>query len=178
MTGPAFGRDLPAEWFIGDTDQRALHAELEGQPMPALNLEDWRNGELTTEAMEGKIVLIDFWATWCAPCIAAIPTKNAIHETYADQGVVVLGVCGSSFGQDRHDQILERFDVKYPSARDASLENADRFRVTWWPTYVIVDRHGIVRGVGLAGEHLEDAVKLLLEEQPAADQVAAADEAS
>ncbi|MEO1236630.1 MAG: TlpA disulfide reductase family protein [Planctomycetota bacterium] len=158
--------EFPDSWFWGEPSQRAKHAELEGKPMPQLKLSDWRNGRLTKRATRGKILVVDFWATWCGPCIAAIPKNNRIAEEYADRGVIVLGVCGSRNGQERFDQVVEAEGIKYPVARDKTTESGEAWRVMWWPTYALVDREGIVRAVGLKTGHVEDAVKELLKEQP------------
>lgn len=159
---------MPREWYAGSEENRLIHDGLVGQPMPPFELEDWRNGELTPQDLQGKIVLVDFWATWCGPCIATIPKRNQLQADYADRGVVVLGICSSPIGQDKYDQVLAQHPIHYPSARDASLEYAPLWHVKWMPTYAIVDRNGIIRGVGLQPQYVEDAIRWMLEEQPAA----------
>src|SRR5262245_55724643 len=86
-------------WHTKD-EQRAKHAELLGKPMPALTVAKWKNGEVKPDDMKGKVVVIDFWATWCGPCIKAIPHTNEIAEKYKEKGVVVIGVCTHRNGQE------------------------------------------------------------------------------
>ena len=61
--------------------------------MPELELSDWvdEKKKLTADDMKGKIVVVDYWATWCGPCIASIPHNNEVAKEYADKGVVVVG---------------------------------------------------------------------------------------
>ncbi|MEM1107496.1 MAG: TlpA disulfide reductase family protein [Planctomycetota bacterium] len=163
----AEAREFPADWYVGTEAQQSAYAALEGKPHPELDLSDWRNSELSAGDLQGKVMLIDFWATWCAPCIADIPKKNALHEQYADQDFVFLGICGSPHGQDKYDQIIDRHGLTYPSARDASHRTVEAWGVAFMPTYALIDRNGVVRALGLHPDRIEDAVKSILEEQPA-----------
>ena len=141
---------------------------LVGKPMPALSLGEGHNGgaSLTAEDLKGKVVIVDVWATWCPPCIAAIPKNNKVYEKYKDQGVVVLGVTTSN-GQENLDKVMAKNPIKYPVAKDPEQKTLEAWKAMFFPTYYAVDRDGIVRGVALSPEHLEDVVKMLLEEQPA-----------
>ena len=67
--------------------------ELLKKPAPALELSDWHGKAVAAADMKGKIVLIDFWATWCGPCIAQIPHANEMSKRYADKGVIVFAAC-------------------------------------------------------------------------------------
>ncbi|MBX3365461.1 MAG: TlpA family protein disulfide reductase [Phycisphaeraceae bacterium] len=69
----------------------AAVAELGGRA-PAIEVQEWLRGTGFTAFEPGKIYVIDFWATWCFPCLAGIPHLNAVHAKYADQGVVVVGL--------------------------------------------------------------------------------------
>lgn len=159
--------EFPESWFWGEPAQRERQDELVGKPMPEMKLEHWMNSEpLSRDDYQGKILVVDFWATWCGPCIAAIPKNNELHEKYASKGVIVLGICGSR-GQEVMPQIAADEKIAYPIARDTSQETAKAWRVMWWPTYAVVDRKGIVRAVGIQTSRVEDVLKKVLESDSA-----------
>ncbi|GAB4190237.1 MAG: hypothetical protein Kow00105_04630 [Phycisphaeraceae bacterium] len=166
----------PREWFWGDDDQRAVHDAMIGNPAPDMVLSDWINGRPTGKTLKNKILVIDFWATWCGPCIASIPHNNEMAEKYADQGVVVIGVCGSRHGQEEMERVARQNHIRYPVAKDHTYKAAEAWHVMWWPTYAVVDRNRIVRAVGLKPSYVDDVVEQLIAEQPfAQDQGEAED---
>lgn len=168
-------KPIPEKWsFLGtpgipqqirDHIRRHL-TPLIGQPAPALELADFRNVQtFSQEDFQGRITIVDLWATWCGPCLSAIPSNNALQEKYADQGVTVLGVTTSN-GQEQLDRILADHPIHYPLAKDPKQKTLAAWKASFFPTYYVVDRDGIVRGVALNPAHLEEVVQFLLKEQP------------
>src|SRR5256714_12272728 len=152
--------EFPDAWtWDKDAKARAVHAIVEGKPMPALNVTGWVNGEVKPEEMKGKVVIVDFYATWCGPCMAAIPHNNELLKKYKSKGLLIVGVCTSSRGQEKMEQTVKDKGIEYPTARDPQLKSEKAWAVHYYPTYAIVDRKGIVRIVGLQPNNVEKVVK-------------------
>ncbi|WP_410968890.1 TlpA disulfide reductase family protein, partial [Salmonella sp. SAL4444] len=83
-----------------------------------MDLSSWANGEVSADDMKGKVVLVDFYATWCGPCMAAIPHTNELLKKYKDKGLVVVGVCTSKRGQDKMETTVKEKNIEYPTAKD------------------------------------------------------------
>jgi thiol-disulfide isomerase/thioredoxin len=165
----ARGGEFPDEWtWDNDSQARAKHAALEGKPMPSLDLTGWVNGQVKPAEMKSKVVVVDFYATWCAPCMAAIPHNNELLKKYKDKGLVIVGVCTSKRGQEKMEQTVKDRGIAYPTARDPQLASEKAWQVRYYPTYAIVDRKGTVRIIGLKPDHVEQVVKKLLAESPGA----------
>ncbi|MEM1210048.1 MAG: TlpA disulfide reductase family protein [Planctomycetota bacterium] len=150
--------------YLGNDATWRDHIALVGRKAPRLSLSDWQVRRLRGRDIRGKILVLDFWATWCAGCVAAIPQKNELAETFADDGVLVIGVCGDG-GARQMAGVVQRNEVAYPSAY-ADRATTRAWRVTFWPTYAVVDRDGLVRGVGLKSSAVEELVRDVLAEQP------------
>lgn len=157
--------EFPNNWtWDNDAALRKEHAALEGKPMPALNVSNWINGQVKPADLKGKVVVVDFYATWCGPCMKAIPHNNEMFKKYKSQGLVILGVCTNKRGQEVFESNAKEHKIEYPAARDPELKSQKAWGVHYYPTYAIADRKGIVRIVGLQPEHVETVVKKLLAE--------------
>ena len=165
---------VPADWTyagLGDPNlTEKIKTQLEpmlGKPMPKLELDEGFNGgKMTNDDLAGKIVIVDVWATWCPPCKAAIPHNNEVFAKYKDQGVVVLGVTTSSKQEDL-DAMVNDLHIEYPVAKDPGEKTKANFNASFFPTYYAIDRDGIVRGVAIVPDKIDEVVEMLLKEQPA-----------
>jgi len=103
-----------------------------------------KDGEyVSLEDLAGKTVLLDFWGSWCAPCVASTPGLIKLRRKFAGQPVVFLGIA-----QDQEEQwrgYLGRHNMDWPQYLDASRRVLRLFNVTAYPTYVVLDGDGIVR---------------------------------
>lgn len=105
--------------------------------------------------LRGKVVYIDFWASWCGPCAKSFPFLNGLHNQFKDRGLTIIGV---NLDENRSD--AEAFLSKYPAeftvAVDKQAQCADSFSVKAMPSSYLVDANGIIRHVHL-GFRPEDA---------------------
>jgi len=84
------------------------------QHAPAFDLETVDGTRLSSKVLEGKVVLVDFWATWCQPCIEEIPRWNELHTRYQAKGLVVLGMTIRSGWASDIKPDAERLKIVYP----------------------------------------------------------------
>ena len=91
----------------------------------------------------GKLVLLNFWATWCAPCVAEVPSLNNLYERFRDEGLVVLAISIDE-EEDVYKRFLERFGVTFPTVRDPERKVSARYGTMKYPETYLINREGIV----------------------------------
>jgi hypothetical protein len=97
--------------------------------------------------------------------MAAIPKNVSLVEQHGDNGLAFIGVHDSRNGWDRASSVVNEKGINYPVARDAGGASVKAYNLSFWPTYVVVDRKGVVRAAGLTPDKVEEVVKTLLAEE-------------
>jgi cytochrome c biogenesis protein CcmG/thiol:disulfide interchange protein DsbE len=114
-----------------------------GDTAPNFTITTTAGDQLAPRNFGGKVLVLNFWASWCAPCVEEAPSLNAFAKTFKDSGVVVLGV-----SVDRNEQLyrnfVKRFGVSYPMARDPEENLSYRYGTYKIPESYIIDRNGKV----------------------------------
>jgi thiol-disulfide isomerase/thioredoxin len=135
-----------------------------GAKPPAFTAKDLAGVTHSLEQYKGKVVLIDFWATWCGPCRAELPLVKAVYEKYRDRGLVLLGV-----SLDENKGAVEKFvqsqGMAWPQLYDGQgwkNEIARLYGVTAIPRAVLIDREGNIRHAAIRGHEMDRAIAELL----------------
>jgi thiol-disulfide isomerase/thioredoxin len=121
---------------------------------------------VSNAALQGKVVLLDFWATWCPPCRESVPVIAALHKKYAGKAFELVGISADGDEQTLK-MFVERNRMNWTEYLDLSGSVGDSFNVDSYPTYIVVDKQGVVQyrqsgfGPTVAGE-LEDVINKAL----------------
>jgi len=124
---------------------------------------DTRGEPVNLAALRGNVVLIDFWATWCGPCMAEKPNVKAAYEAFKDQGFEIVGI---SLDRSKRDltAYLERENISWPNLFDQEqpLSLAEKFSIDSIPAFFLIDRNGRVASVNPRGPQLHREIERLL----------------
>ncbi len=124
----------------------SLRAEpVEPTPAPAWTLQDLNGKPVSSSDFKGKVVLIDFWATWCGPCRTEIPRYVEMQKKYAEKGLVVIGVSLDQQGPGVVKRFVKEQHVDYLMLMGDEKIAADYGPIDAIPTTVIIDRTGRIR---------------------------------
>jgi len=132
---------------------------------PDFALRDLEGKVVRLADYKGKVVLVDFWATWCGPCRRELPHLKALQDRFGKQGFVVLGISVDHQGQERVRSFVRKNGVTWPTLLADATVLADYGDVRAIPTKFLIDRQGRVAGrlMGYATEkELEAAIRPLL----------------
>ncbi len=114
------------------------------QVAPDFTLHSLSGENLRLQEFRGKVVLINFWASWCGPCRQEMPILDRIHKRYEPAGFTVLGVNVES-EQDKARKIADRLGVSFPLLFDTGQQVSEDYDLKSMPYTVLVDRDGKIR---------------------------------
>lgn len=163
---------FPPDWFyFGNEPVKRIRIDtLVGKQAPPLKL---AGGTMKTGHpvdLKGKVVVVDLWATWCHVCLESIPKNNSLVKKYADKDFVFAAVCTME-GQEKLPSIVKEKGIEYPVATDPGNKIGSAWHASFYPTYAVLDRKGVVRAIGVVPDAVEKVVDKLLDE-PADDKKA------
>ena len=139
--------------------------ELVGKAAPGFKVPDLDGKDVSLDDYRNKVTLVDFWATWCGPCVAEMPNVRAVYDKFRGRGFEVLGV---SLDEDPEDVRAFLKEHKLPwrqivSQSDKEKDVVQRYGVTRIPATFLIDGNGKILRVDLRGDGLEKAVTTLLD---------------
>jgi peroxiredoxin len=153
-----------AIWFLTGRDAApsgTAMAEV-NRAAPAFTLPALDGGNVNLADYSGKVVLLNFWGTWCEPCKRELPALEQAHKAYGDKGLVIIGVNltddeqAQGGSQDKIRAFLDQYGVTYPIALDVQGDVTNAYRVFPLPTSFFIDPQGQIRYVHISELTYED----------------------
>jgi len=128
---------------------------------------DLSEKQVSLKNLRGKVVVIDFWATWCGPCMNELPMMLKLYEDQNKKGLEIVGISLDK-NKGQLTNAITKHEIKWPVIMDRADNTgiAHKWAVQSIPSTFVLDRKGVIRHVGLRGEDLLEAVTKLIAEKP------------
>ena len=163
--------EFPDDYFFGQRPAGLM--AIEGKPAPTLELDKWIGDETSLEKLRGQVVVIDFWATWCGPCVAGLPTMQKVTDAFKDRGVVFYGI-DLRESADKVQSFVDKKKWTFSVLLDKNGDVAKKYNVNGIPHSVVIGKDGKILNVhvGFGGaealeKQLTEELEAALEAQPA-----------
>ena len=137
---------VPLIWALAQgfsQDPRALPQALTGQAAPDFSLESLDGHQISLKDLKGSPAVLNFWASWCQPCLIEHPGLVSVAKTYKGRGVVFLGIL---YGDNEKDarSFLKRHGTAYPTLVDVNQRSAIDYGIAGVPETYVLDKDGII----------------------------------
>lgn len=164
------GSPPPVASTEADEADEAVAAKTDEGLAPDFLLEDLAGKPVSLADSQGQLRLLDFWATWCAPCREEIPMLNELHETYGSDGLLILAISDVNEDASVVQPFVDEHGVLYPNLVGSEQVSTD-YEVLGLPTAFLIDREGRIVETFFGPKPrriLEKRIRELLELPPAA----------
>ena len=137
---------------IGAGAQDALFSKLDVKPvkgkrtMPNIPLKDLKGQQVDLKALKGRVIFLNFWATWCGPCKEEMPSMQALYQEFKEKGFVFLTISVDYEGLRPVKEFIEKNRYTFPVLIDQKGETLDLFEVNGIPTTFLIDKQGKMIG--------------------------------
>jgi peroxiredoxin len=137
-----------------------------GDTAPNFSIQADNGKVITARDFGGKLLILNFWASWCPPCVSEAPSLEALYSQFAGQGLVVLGVSQDQSPKD-YQAFLDHFHITFPTARQIDESIKSRYGTIQIPESYLIDRNGkvvekVVSEVDWTSEPMVQYVRSLL----------------
>ena len=154
-----------AELYLRTTEK----AESPVAAAPAFELPDLQGRNVSLSSLKGRVVAMNFWASWCGPCRAEIPDLAKVYAEHRDKCFEMIGVAEESGGTADVAEAAKRFGINYPVLLDPEGTTGDAYKIPGYPRTYLIDSEGRIRRTfdgAVDREEFEQALAPLLAEAP------------
>ena len=138
-----------------------MQTELDGKKAPIFELMDTTGKMVSLSSLKGKVVLVNFWATKCPPCIAEMPSLNTLYQTYKDKGLIVLAISTDRNVYEVKD-VAKANGLEFIILFDNNHEVKNKYKVFALPTSFIINKEGLIGKTIIGGRNWMDESSISL----------------
>ncbi len=118
--------------------------EIIGKDAPQFTLSDIKGNKISLSSFKGKVILLNFWATWCPSCKNEMPSLTSLYKKYREKGIVVVAISMDKSKRDVQN-FLSKSPIVFPVLLDSDLSISHKYKVFAFPTTFLIDREGVLR---------------------------------